>query len=306
MEQENLSSWGRIAAAAVVVIALIGAGLYFLRESPEQPVPSSQPVGEPTVERPEPRTVSEPDNDGEGAATDSDATARVPTPETPVPASDQPPERSPPETVEPIRPEISLEEAAARLRVQIAERMPRPRLEMLAGDRLLERLVATVHSLDGEPVPLRFRPLAHVPDLPLIDEEADGWRLPDQTDPRYSAYREVFDAFSAAEMARMFERNEAALERAWAALGETPEGTFRERAIEVLDHLAEYDLPGERPALTRPEVLYQFEDPALEEMSWGRKLLIRIGPEHAPEVQRKAAELADRLARPDSSSADGR
>lgn len=298
MEQDNRGSWGRIAAAAIVVVALIAVGLYFLRGSPEP----SEPVAERAIDRPEPRPVSEPDD---GGAPESDGSPRLPTPDTPVPASDQPPERSPPETVETMRPEISLEEAAARLRVQIAERMPRPRLEMLAGDRLPERLVATVHSLDGEPVPLRFRPLAHVPDLPLVDEEADGWRLPDATDPRYSAYREVFDAFSAEELARMFERNEAALERAWRALGEASEGTFRQRVVEVLDHLAGYDLPVERPALTRPEVLYEFEDPELENLSWGRKLLIRIGPEHAPAVQRKAAELADRLARPDSPSFDG-
>ena len=305
MEQGNWNLRGTIAAVAVIVVVLVGAGLYFFGDRPAPSEPSPTEVPGPAAEQPGPDA----DSGRVPRRTETpepDEPPSVPTPETPVPAGDQPPKRSPPETVETIPPEVDLEEAQARLRVRIAERMPRPQLEMLAGDRLLERLVATVHSLDGEPVPLRFRPLAHVPDLPLVDEEADGWRLPDQADPRYSAYREVFDAFSAAELARMFERNEAALERAWKALGETAEGSFRERVVEVLEHLAEYDLPDERPALTRPEVLYEFEDPELESLSWGRKLLIRIGPEHAPAVQRKAAELADRLARPDAQPGGGR
>jgi hypothetical protein len=152
-----------------------------------------------------------------------------------------------------------------------------------------------VHSLDGDPVPLRFRPLAHVPDLPRVVPDGEHWRLPPTPDPRYRPYRALFDRFDAETLAALFARHEDALQRAWVRLGESGEATFRRRLIEVLRHVADYDLPARRPSLHRPEVLYEFVDPELESLSWSRKLLIRIGPGHAAAVQARAAELADRL-----------
>jgi len=192
--------------------------------------------------------------------------------------------------------EVSLDREQRQLREDLALRLRPAQLEMIVEERLLERLVTTVNSLDRDAVPLRFRPLAHVPGLPRLVREGDEPALPEAPDPRYQPYRAMFDRLDAVEMAELFDRYEPALEQAWQALGEHSGQTFRRRTIEVLEHLAEFEPPASRPALHQPKVLYEYIDPTLEQLSWGRKILVRIGPTHAPPVQRKLAELAERLA----------
>jgi len=288
---------GRIGIIAAVVLALAALALYLYSERAVPPEPAAD------EQRPGPRapgqgTSGEPETDaqpprvdpmplGEAGAEDSgerDAARQ--------PRSDDPEASGAGDAEESA---VSLEQAHRRLREDLAARLGPGQIEMVTDERLPELLVTTINSLDREPVPLRFRPLDHVPDLPRLEGDGDVWRLPQASDPRYRPYRALFDRFDATELAELFERYEPALEKAWQALGEDSGTRFRSRLIEVLDHLAAFEPPDERPRLHRPEVLYEYIDPALERLSWGRKVLIRIGPDHAPAVQRKLGDLAERL-----------
>jgi hypothetical protein len=44
-------------------------------------------------------------------------------------------------------------------------------------------------------------------------------------------------------------------------------------------------------------VLYEYKDPALEELSAGQKILIRMGPEHRALIKSKLREIRTLLAR---------
>ena len=291
---------GRIGMIAAVVLALAALALYLYSERavPPEPPPDEQRLaprvpGNGASDAPEPEAQS-PRADpmaldeigtGDSGERDVDGQSRTEDPEA----------RSGAEDAEEAG--VSLEQAHRQLREDLAARLGPGQIEMVAEERLPELLVTTINSLDGEPVPLRFRPLDHVPDLPRFQADGDAWRLPEAPDPRYRPYRALFDRFDVTELVELFERYEPALEKAWRALGEDPAKRFRSRLIEVLDHLAEFEPPDERPRVHRPEVLYEYIDPALEGLSWGRKVLIRIGPEHAPAVQAKLAEVADQLAR---------
>ena len=46
----------------------------------------------------------------------------------------------------------------------------------------------------------------------------------------------------------------------------------------------------------RPNVYYEFADPALESQSAGRKLLLRMGPGNAARVKAKLTEIRSRIA----------
>jgi len=282
---------------ATIVLALAAIAWYFYSEREVRPetvseIPSEAESGD-GLARPEPFKPT-PSRSAPAGVPAADAAGADGGPDTAEPDLPSPGE-SEAETVS--EPEVSLERQQQLLREDLAVRLGPGQLEMIVEERLLERLVTTVNSLDGEPVPLRFRPLAHVPGLPRLDSEGDDWRLPETPDPRYRLYRAMFDRLDAVEMAELFDRYAPALERAWQALGEDAGQTFRQRTIEVLEHLAEFEPPAARPALHQPKVLYEYIDPALEQLSWGRKILVRIGPEHAPPIQRKLAALADRLAR---------
>jgi len=299
MRSEFNGTGGRIGVVAAMVLALAALALYFYSERavpPETPV--DVPSGVDTRNGPEPsdpRDAVRPADPATG--TDFDATDDGgPTDADPGLQSGGAPESAAAPESEP-EPEIVLERQQQLLREDLAVRLGPGQLEMVVDERLIQRLVTTVNRLDGAPVPLRFRPLAHVPGLPRLDRDGDESRLPETPDPRYRPYRAMFDRMDAVEMVELFDRYEPALEKAWQALGEHSEQTFRQRSIEILEHLSEFELPGSRPAVHQPKVLYEYIDPSLEQLSWGRKILVRIGPEHAPPVQRKLAELAERLAR---------
>jgi len=293
------NAFGRTRIAVLAVLGLLAIALYLYSEraappEPESPTlrPSAEPaVIDPRATRPPPPSSGPAAQSGrpfpdaaEPTGSDDGAGARNAGPV--------------PDAAPPSPPEVSLQRAGARLRVALAERLSPEQLERVVSQQLIERLVATVHSLDAEPVPLRFRPLAHVPELPHVEPRGDGWTLPAGPDPRYAPYRDLFERLDAQALADLFARHEAAFDAAWRALGETPQPSFRVRLVEVLEHLAAFETPAERPRLIRPEVLYEFADPSLEALSWGRKILIRVGPEHADAIRRKARELADALKAP--------
>ncbi len=67
--------------------------------------------------------------------------------------------------------------------------------------------------------------------------------------------------------------------------------------IEVIDHLLAAPEAPATIALVRPNVLYEFADPALEAESSGRKLLLRMGPGNAARVKMKLRDIRDRIAK---------
>ena len=308
MRSEFNKIGGRIGVVAALLLVVAALALYFYSERAVPPETESDLPGEvestSTLQRPGSSRRAPSGESRVGAADDGTAEADGGTPmaDGPArPASDE----SGFESEAAPEPEISLDRQAQLLREDLAVRLGPGQAEMIVEQRLLERLVTTVNSLDGAPVPLRFRPLVHVPGLPRLVEDNDELRLPGTPDPRYRSYRALFDRLEAVEMAELFDRYEPALQNAWQALGEPSGQTFRQRSIEILEHLAEFELPDSRPALHQPKVLYEYIDPSLEQLSWGRKILVRIGPEHAPSVQRKLAALAARLAMRSRHTEDG-
>lgn len=291
MRSEFNKIHGRVGVIAAVVLALAALALYLYSE---RAVPPESETDLPA----EPDRRSGPARPDAGAESEQSDRAPVRDPaQSGATESDAIDDATGGDRSRLPEPEISLEDEQQRLHEDLAARLGPAQAGMVVQERLLERLVSTINSLDGDPVPLRFRPLVHVPGLPLLDEDGEARRLPEDSDPRYRRYRALFDRLDAVELAELFDRYEPALEQAWQDLGEHAGQPFRVRLIEVLEHLAGFDLPAERPRVHQPEVLYEYIDPQLERLSWGRKVLIRIGPEHAPEVQRKLAALAGQLAR---------
>ena len=82
-----------------------------------------------------------------------------------------------------------------------------------------------------------------------------------------------------------------------------PDGYFNDRLVEVLEHLLETPDIDALPELSRPHVLYEFADPALEALSGGQKMILRAGPEHAERIKQFLEELRDAIAGADPASA---
>ena len=72
-------------------------------------------------------------------------------------------------------------------------------------------------------------------------------------------------------------------------------GSFNDRLLEVIDDLQETpDVTG--PVyLFKPEAVYLFEDPELEALTAGQKVLVRMGSENASVVKEKLTEFKQGL-----------
>ena len=58
-------------------------------------------------------------------------------------------------------------------------------------------------------------------------------------------------------------------------------------------------VPEEPPRVVRPHVLFEYEDPALEALSSGQKLLLRMGAENSARAKQALEALRSRIATTD-------
>jgi hypothetical protein len=191
----------------------------------------------------------------------------------------------------PQAPLPALDDSDAAMRGALEEVFGIPPIEAyLIPGRLIRHIVVTVDSLDREPVRLKQRPVAHVTGPITVDKVGDKLYLADGNAERYDAYVSAFEAVDAGRLVSAYLRYYPLFQRAYEELG-YPQRYFNDRVVAVIDHLiAAPEVP--RPIeLLRPKVLYTYADPRLESMSWGRKILVRMGPEHAATVKRQLAEI---------------
>ena len=142
---------------------------------PRYPVPAPKPArtAEPQVAEPQPRP------------------ARAPEPE-PEPEPEPLPELN--NSDRPVEQDLA----------QVTGRDPIE--SFLVPNRIIERLVVWLTSLDGEAVPLRFRPLRHTPGLFAVDKEGDRLTVSEQNPQRYDAQINVLSRVDAASLVAVYLR----------------------------------------------------------------------------------------------------
>ena len=179
-------------------------------------------------------------------------------------------------------------------------------------DGLAKRVVATVDNLARphaapllwpvNPTPGRFSTLTE----PSGENKAKGAVIHPDNAKRYTPLVNFIDAIDSAKAAALYVRLYPLLQEAYVELG-YPKGYFNDRLVTVIDHLLATPTPGGplRVRLTevkgpiipaRPWLRYEFEDPRLEALSSGQKMLIRTGPENQARLQAKLRELRQRVA----------
>jgi hypothetical protein len=259
----------RIAVGLVVALALAGGGAWwFLHRNPEvkaaSAVQADPPPGPATATPPEPPPVQHP--------LEPAATAGEPLP--PVGESD------------------------GVLADALKELIGAPAVQTwLVPDEIARRFVATVDNLPRN-LPLeKRRPLRSPPEVLLVDrtvvDAAEGTEritLSALNATRYDTAVALFAKADARMLADNYRRFYPLLQQAWQDLG-YPDGYFNDRLVEAIDDMLRAPEPAGPVILVQPKVLYQYEDAALERLSSGQKLLLRMGPAHARTVKTKLREL---------------
>lgn len=189
----------------------------------------------------------------------------------------------------------TLEESEAEVTAWAASSVGAGARALLADSNLVRRLVATVDNLPAERASTRLWPVATARGLPVVAAGDGGIVLAPANAERYRPFVAMAEAVDLDTLVSGYKRLYPVFQQAYRELG-YPTGNFNDRLVAVIDHLlAAPEIEGPI-ALVQPKVIYEFADPALEALSAGQKIMLRMGPDNARRVKARLRLLRQRLA----------
>ena len=267
MSYEESSSPSILIVAAAAVIAAAGFGWYAWSER------------EIVVEEPPVRSVP---------------VAPAPVDEGPAyPLPPAMPERNAPESLTPLPP---LDDSDKYFEMELASALGSGIAELLVNQALIEKVVVTIDNLPRRFVSERIRPVGGLSEPFLVDgQDGSGeYTLNPANYDRYDLLVVMLARADRDELVDVYRRFYPLFQEAYENLG-YPNAYFNDRLVEVIDHLLETPDVAEPITLVRPHVLYEFENPEIESLSAGQKLLIRVGSEHRVVVKQFLDDVRDRI-----------
>jgi len=164
-------------------------------------------------------------------------------------------------------------------------------MAFLNADGFVRRAVVTVDNLARPHAASRLWPVQPTPGRLQRLLAGDAELIAADNARRYEPFVAFVASVDPAQAAALYRRLYPLFQQAYAELG-YPKGHFNDRLVEVIDHLLSAPEPKQPPAVrlvevkgevpsTRPWVRYEYTDPALESLSSGRKIMVRIGNTHA-------------------------
>ena len=177
---------------------------------------------------------------------------------------------------------------------------------LLQTESFARRVVATVDSLTQAQAPVRVWPVHPTPQRFLVDGEGAELVAAKANAARYAAMLVFAESVPMDNAVALYARLYPLFQQAYEELG-YPGRYFNDRLVAVLDHLLLAPEPrgSLRVKLTpvntdvpnlRPWVRYEFVDPALESLSSGQKILVRMGPANQARAKALLRKLRERVA----------
>jgi Protein of unknown function (DUF3014) len=172
----------------------------------------------------------------------------------------------------------------------------------LVPDQLARRFVATVDNLPRNTPLEKRRPLqapaeSFIVDRTTVDQSTGTERitLSARNATRYDAALALFQKADMRQVAELYRHYYPLLQQSYEELG-YPDRYFNDRVIAAIDDMLRAPEIDKPIVLAQPKVLYQYEDAALEQLSSGQKVLVRMGLAHERNVKAKLRELRVLLA----------
>jgi hypothetical protein len=160
---------------------------------------------------------------------------------------------------------------------------------------IIRHMVVTIDNLPRQKVAVQKRPTGPVGGSFVVVGDELHATLDPQNFARYQPMVTVISKLDMQKLAGVYVHFYPLFQRAYQDLG-YPNGYFNDRLVQVIDSLLATPQPTGPIELVRPNVMYQYADPALESRPAGQKLLIRMGPENAAAVKAKLTELRAAIA----------
>jgi hypothetical protein len=215
----------------------------------------------------------------------------------PAPAQDEKPpaiQHPIPEAPPPAKPLPSLADSDPAAQEALAKLFGAESLARAFNtDAAVRRFVVTVDNLPRKTTAARLMPVKPVPGPFAAEGSGESTVIGPQNTFRYRPYVVAMEGVPAKRLVATYVEMYPLFQTAYQELG-YPNGYFNDRLIVAIDDmLAAPDVAA--PKLAQPKVLYEFADPALENLSAGQKILVRMGPENAKRVKEKLRAIRREL-----------
>jgi hypothetical protein len=205
----------------------------------------------------------------------------------PIERVPRPPEASP-TAASPLPP---LDASDAEMQDSLARLIGRSAFhELIRPESFIRHVVVTVDNLPRKTLAPRLTPVKPTPGPFLAPAGAARMTLAAANVSRYTPYVSALESIDAHKLAAAYAYYYPLFQQAYQELG-YPNGYFNDRLIEAIDVLLATPDPKGPVVLVQPRVVYQFEDPDLEALPSGQKIMLRIGPENAARVKAKLKEI---------------
>jgi len=181
----------------------------------------------------------------------------------------------------------------------------------LVLDDFARHFVATVENLATDNAAAELWPVRRTPGRFLATPAAENATIAAGNAERYTPFVRLAEAIDTERAVSLYRHFYPLLQRAYEELG-YPGRYFNDRLVEVIDQLLATPEPAGPIAVKKvalpgtaasagaaagedAHALYVFADPALEALSAGQKILLRVGPNGAARLEAKLTEVRQRL-----------
>jgi hypothetical protein len=178
----------------------------------------------------------------------------------------------------------------------------------LLTDDFARRFAATVDNLGREHAAVALWPVQPTPGRFTTEDSGSGPVIAAGNEQRYLPFVQFVESVDVARAVQLYARMYPVLQAAYVKLG-YPKREFNDRLVNVIDQLLATPRPAYPIALRlaevkgpvpseRPWVRFQFADPALEQLSAGQKIMLRVGPDNQRRLRNRLAQIRAQLTAP--------
>ena len=166
--------------------------------------------------------------------------------------------------------------------------------QIFVPENLVRHTVATVDNLPRKQVAVRLNPVKPVAGTFRTTGQDTSLAIAPDNAARYTPFVRVLETVDGKKLVAIYTQFYPLFQQSYTELG-YPSRYFNDRVFEVIDHLLAAPEVKGPIALAQPKVLYEFVDPALQELSAGQKILVRMGPDNEARVKAKLREIRKAL-----------
>lgn len=149
---------------------------------------------------------------------------------------------------------------------------------LLLPQGIVNHIVATVDALPRHELGSSFILPLRTPRGAFLARETQGTLSTDTRNAeRYAPYMAILQHADPQALVAWYVHSYPLFQQAWRELG-YPKGYFNDRLIVAIDDMLAAPAPALPPALKLVQGRYLYVDPALESLSVGQKLMLRLGP----------------------------